>query len=329
MGDASGNGGRLAERIPLGASGIDVCPICLGGNVFGWTIDENRAMEVLDAYVAAGGNFIDTADVYSAWAPGNHGGESETIIGRWLQRRGKRDDLVLATKVGELEGCEGLSAKSIRRGIEGSLRRMQLDHIDVYYAHDDDPAADQLETMSAFDGLVQEGKVRCVAASNYSAPRLRSALRASRENALTAYVGLQVHYNLMHREEYEDDLALVCEEEGLACMPYWALASGFLSGKYRSEELSGARAHQVRPYANPRGFTVLRTIDSIAEGNAASAVAVALAWLRGKSTVTAPVTSATSTEQLGEIVSSVGLALTHDEMTSLDRASADGVAAEG
>lgn len=285
-------------------------------------------MEVLDAYVAAGGNFIDTADVYSAWAPGNHGGESETIIGRWLKRRGKRDDLVLATKVGELAGCEGLSGESIRRGVEGSLMRMGLDHIDVYYAHDDDPAADQLETMSAFDDLVRQGKVRCVAASNYAAPRLRSALRASRENALTAYVGLQVHYNLMRRAEYEADLALACEEEGLACLPYWALASGFLSGKYRTDELSGPRAHQVRPYVNPRGFRVLRAIDSIAERNGVSAAAVALAWLRGKSTVTAPVTSATSTEQLREIVSAVGLSLRDDEMLSLDRASADGVAGE-
>src|SRR5580658_6829168 len=211
----------------LGTTDLDVYPLCLGGNVFGWSADDAQSFLVLDAYVAAGGNFIDTADVYSAWALGHSGGESESIIGRWMAARRNRDKIIVATKVGMLAGFAGLSAKTIAAAAEASLRRLQTDRIDLYYAHRDDPGTPLEETLRAFDALVREGKVRHIAASNYSAERLGEALAISQREHLTRYAALQPHYNLMHRREYEGDLAQLCAREGIACLPYYSLAKGF------------------------------------------------------------------------------------------------------
>ena len=314
----------LSGRRQLGSSDLYVSRLCLGGNVFGWAVGEDESQTILDAYVAAGGNFLDTADLYSAWVPGNRGGESEAIIGRWLRSRRNRDHLVVGTKVGQLPGCEGLSAAVIRRGIDASLRRLGLDHVDIYFAHIDDPDTDQLESLGAFDEVVKSGKVRYVAASNHSVARLESALALSRECSLVQYVGVQVHYNLVHRDEYEGDLAKLCAEQGLACMPYWALASGFLSGKYRGAVATGARAEEVKGYLTPRGLRVLAALDNVAASVGAPLSSVALAWLMSKPTVTAPVASATSVAQLRELVEGVSLALTEDDLGTLEVASGKG-----
>src|SRR5947209_5498887 len=219
-------------RIPQ--TDLDVFALCLGGNVFGWTADEPQSFAVLDAYAAAGGNFIDTADVYSAWVPGHAGGESETIIGRWMAARGTRNRMIIATKVGMKPGLKGLSPASIRTAANGSLQRLGVDRIDLYYAHADDPDTPLVDSLRAFDALVQDGKVRYIAASNYTAPRLAEALAISRREGLARYIGLQPHYNLVNRDDYEGQLRDVCVREGLACFPYYALAKGFLSGKYRA-----------------------------------------------------------------------------------------------
>jgi aryl-alcohol dehydrogenase (NADP+) len=232
--------------VKLGTTELDVFPNCLGGNDFGWTADEQPTFRVLDAYTAAGGNFIDTADVHTASAPGNAGGESETIIGRWLAKRGRRDDVVIATKVGGWDRRPGLGANNIRAAVEDSLRRLGIDHIDLYYAHRDDESTPLEETLGAFDALVRGGKVRYIAASNYSAPRLRQALRNSQHEGLARYVALQTHYNLMERD-YESELAGVAAEHELAVLPYFALAMGFLTGKYRA----GTRVDSVRPSGHP------------------------------------------------------------------------------
>ena len=313
---------RAVDLTRLGTTGLEVFPLCLGGNVFGWTIDEAQSFEVLDAYADAGGNFIDTADVYSAWAAGNRGGESETIIGRWMAARGNREEMIIATKVGTLQGTEGLSASSIRKGVQTSLRRLGLDRIDLYYAHFDDLGTEQLETIRAFDALVSEGKVRHVGASNFTSERLAAALALSRREGLTEYVALQTHYNLVHRADYEGPLAHLCAEHGLACMPYWALASGFLSGKYRrGDALQGPRAEEVRPYLNERGFGVLEALYAVARPRGAAVGAVALSWLMTQPTVVAPVVSATSPAQLSELLGSLGLMLTADELARLNAAS--------
>jgi len=217
----------------IGQTDLEVFPLCLGGNVFGWTADEAASFAVLDAYAGAGGNFIDTADSYPQWADGCEGGESEAIIGRWLARRGRRDDLIIATKVGQSRHHPGLSPANIRSAAEASLRRLGAGHIDLYYAHEDDPVTPLADTVAAFDSLVREGKARYVAASNYSAPRLTHALASAQQQGLAGFVALQVHYNLVHRDEYEGDLAALCQREGLSCIAYSALADGFLTGKYR------------------------------------------------------------------------------------------------
>ncbi|MDX6564326.1 MAG: hypothetical protein QOD65_4140, partial [Gaiellales bacterium] len=217
----------------VASTDLSVFPLCLGGNIFGWTIDEPQSFAVLDAYAAAGGNFLDTADSYSAWVPGNGGGESETIIGNWMAARGNRDDIVVATKVGKSPGVEGLGPATIRRAAEASLARLRTDRIDLYYAHLDDESTPLDETLGAFDELIREGKVRHIAASNYTAPRLAEALDLARGGDLPSYVAIQPHYNLVHREEYEGALAELCAREGVGCVPYLALASGFLTGKYR------------------------------------------------------------------------------------------------
>ena len=234
----------------ISTTDLDVFPLALGGNVFGWTASQEESFAVLDAYAAAGGNFIDTADMYSAWAPGNSGGESETIIGRWMKARGNRDHMIIGTKVGMLEPLSGLSANTIPVAAEQSLGRLQTDRIDLYYAHKDDPKTPLEETLGAFDTLVREGKVRYIAASNYTAPRLAEALDVSKRGGFARFVALQPHYNLMERKEYEGELAEVVRREGLSAIPYFALAKGFLTGKYRSrdsrsEERAGSRRERL------------------------------------------------------------------------------------
>ncbi|HST34419.1 MAG TPA: aldo/keto reductase [Solirubrobacteraceae bacterium] len=306
----------------MGNTELDVYGLCLGGNVFGWTIDEERSFAVLDAYVQAGGNFIDTADSYGRRGPGGPG-ESERIIGRWMAARGNRDELVIATKVGMSADLKGLSAGNVRAGAEASLRRLGIERIDLYYAHEDDLQTPLQETLEAFDELIEDGLVGHAAASNYSAERLRQALELSRHEGIAEFVALQPHYSLMERE-YEQELAPLCEAERLACLPYFALARGFLSGKYRpgGEQVQSPRAGGVQEsYANERGFAVLEVLDRIAQAHDVAVASVSLAWLRAKPTVLAPIASATSPEQVAELVASVELELSVEELTRLDEAS--------
>jgi len=292
--------------------------------VFGWSIDEQRSFEVLDGYVAAGGNFIDTADSYGRRGSGG-AGESERIIGRWIAARGNREELVIATKVGMSAELPGLSRATIRRGIEGSLERLGIETVDLYYAHRDDPDTPLRETLGAFAGLIDEGRIRYAAASNYSAERLEEAMRVGQEPGMASYVALQPHYNLMERREYEGELRSVCERYGLACIPYFGLARGFLTGKYRRDgpEIDSPRAAGVRAsYFNERGFAVLGALQEIAAAHGTAVAAVALAWLLAQPTVLAPIASATSTEQLAELVACVDLQLTPAELERLDAASA-------
>jgi aryl-alcohol dehydrogenase-like predicted oxidoreductase len=311
----------VQPTVPLGPTGIAVSPLCLGGNVFGWTADEDGSAAVLDAYVAAGGNFVDTADGYGNWVEGNPRGMSERIIGRWMAARGNRDDLVLATKVGRAEGMRGLRAETIRRGAEESLERLATDRIDLYYAHADDPETPLEETMAAFDALVREGKVLHVAASNYSAPRLAEAMRVSDREGLVRYVALQPEYNLVSRSGYERGLQDLCVAEGLACMPYYGLASGFLTGKYRpgGPEVESARAGSARKHLD-RGGRVLAALDDIAAAHSVTVAAVALAWLRAQPGVTAPIASARTPEQLAELLPMADLELAPDELERLTAA---------
>lgn len=292
--------------------------------MFGWSIDEQRSFEVLDGYVAAGGNFIDTADSYGRRGSGG-AGESERIIGRWIAARGNREQLVIATKVGMSAELPGLSRATIRRGIEGSLERLGIETVDLYYAHRDDPDTPLRETLGAFAGLIDEGRIRYGAASNYSAERLEEAMRVGQEPGMASYVALQPHYNLMERREYEGELRSVCERYALACIPYFGLARGFLTGKYRRDgaEIDSPRAAGVRAsYFNERGFAVLDALQEVAAAHGTAVAAVALAWLLAQPTVLAPIASATSTEQLAELVACVDLQLTPAELERLDAASA-------
>jgi aryl-alcohol dehydrogenase-like predicted oxidoreductase len=307
----------------IGQTELEVFPLCLGGNVFGWTADEAESFAVLDAYAEAGGNFIDTADSYPQWVDGSHGGESETIIGRWLSRRGRRDDLIIATKVGQSRYLPGLSPPTIRSAAEASLRRLGTGHIDLYYAHEDDPATPIEDTMAVFDSLVREGKVRYIAASNYSAPRLAAALTAAQQRGLVSFVALQVHYNLVHRDEYEGDLAALCQREGLACIAYSALADGFLTGKYRSGNALPAseRAEDAAAYLTETGLAVLGALDTVAGRNGTSVATVALAWLGAQPTVATPVASARTLGQLNDLLRAPSLQLTTDDLALLNAAS--------
>jgi aryl-alcohol dehydrogenase-like predicted oxidoreductase len=306
----------------LGDTDLDVFPLCLGGNVFGWTLDEEGSFAVLDAYAQAGGNFIDTADIYGRHGSGS-AGDSERIIGRWLAARGNRDRLVIATKVGMSSERPGLSRETIRRGVEGSLERLGIERIDLYYAHRDDPQTPLEETLAAFQELIDDGRVRHVAASNYSAARLAEALRLGQQREdLASLLALQPLYNLMERD-YERELAPICERHGLACIPYFGLARGFLTGKYRREggAVESPRAAGVREsYLNARGFAVLEALDEIAAAHRVAPAAVALAWLRMQPTVLAPIASATSPRQLAELMPSATLALNPDEVQRLDAA---------
>ncbi|HEX5557612.1 MAG TPA: aldo/keto reductase [Gaiellales bacterium] len=303
---------------------LEVFPLCFGGNVFGWTVDEAGSFALLDAYTAAGGNFIDTADSYVEWAPGGQGGESETIIGRWLARRGRRDDLVIATKVGQAPGREGLSPANVAAAADASLARLGTDHIDLYYAHEDDPDTPLEETLAAFAELVRAGKVRHVAASNYTAPRLAQALATSDRIGAPRYVAMQTHYNLVHRDEYEAELAPLCAREQLSGLAYSALADGFLTGKYRpGRELpQSERAEDAAPYLDGRGGRVLEALDSVAARHEAPVAAVALAWLTAQPTVAAAVASARTVDQLRELLVSATLRLGDDDVRLLGDASA-------
>jgi aryl-alcohol dehydrogenase (NADP+) len=307
----------------LGTTDLNVHPLCLGGNVFGWTADERASFAVLDAYAAAGGNFVDTADSYSHWVPGHEGGESERIIGRWMAERGNRDEMVIATKVGQQPGAAGLSAGVIRRQAEGSLRRLGTDRIDLYYAHIDDDSVPLEETLGALDSLVREGKVRHVAASNYTAARLREALEVSEREGLTAYRALQPHYNLVERDEYEGELAELCAERGIATVPYFALAMGFLTGKYRpgGAAVDSQRAEGASAHLQNGGVEVLEALDDVAAAHETTVAAVALAWLAAQPTVAAPIASARTPEQLADLLPLADVTLTAGELARLTAAS--------
>ncbi|MFT7835111.1 aldo/keto reductase [Saccharothrix sp. BKS2] len=301
----------------LGTSDLDVAPLCLGGNVFGWTADEETSFAVLDGFTEAGGDFIDTADAYSAWAEGHTGGESEAVIGRWLARRGNRDDVVVATKVGMLDGLDNLRADTIERAAEDSLRRLGVDHIDLYYAHRDDPGTDQAETLAAFDALVRKGKVRYVAASNYTAERLTSALATAERENLAPFVALQQPYNLVDRS-YEGELREAVQAHGLATAPYWGLAKGFLTGKYREGvEVDSVRARAASQYLDERGLRLLGALDEISEAHGTTQAAVALAWLAAQPTVAAPIASARTEEQLKALLPALALRLGAEEVETL------------
>jgi aryl-alcohol dehydrogenase-like predicted oxidoreductase len=308
----------------LGSSDLQVFPLSLGGNVFGWTADEAASFAVLDAYTAAGGNFIDTADAYSAWIPGNQGGESETIIGKWVRARGNRSDVVIATKVSQHPQYQGLSAANIKAAADASLRRLDTDHIDLYYTHFDKPEVPVEEIIGALDELVKAGKVRHIAASNISPERLKASLDFSAREGLARYVALQPHYNLVSRDTYEGELQEVAAKENLSAVPYYALASGFLTGKYRpGTTVDSARAGRAQEYADSaRGQQVLAVLDEVAAAHEAPLATVALAWLAAQPTVTAPIASARTVDQLPALLGVADLKLTDEDLAKLTAASA-------
>ncbi|MEW2494571.1 aldo/keto reductase [Streptomyces nodosus] len=307
----------------LGTSDLEVFPLCLGGNVFGWTADEADSFAVLDAYAAAGGNFVDTADSYSAWVPGHRGGESETVIGAWLKARGNRSDVVVATKVSQHPDHPGLSAANIKAAADASLRRLGTDHIDLYYTHYDKPEVPVEEIVGALDELVKAGKVRAVGASNISAERLQQSLDFSDREGLARYVALQPHYNLVSRDSYEGALQDVAVRAGLAAVPYFALAAGFLTGKYRTGTtvVSARAAGAAKHLETERGQRVLAALDEIARDRDAEVATVALAWLAGRPTVAAPIASARTPEQLPALLAVADLTLTDEETAKLTAAS--------
>ena len=312
----------------LGRSGLQVSPLAFGCNVFGWTIDEATSFSLLDAWVDAGFNLIDTADVYSTWAPGHVGGESETIVGKWLQQSGKRGRIVLATKVGKPMGVDkkGLKPAYIRQAVEASLRRLQTDHIDLYQAHEDDAETPLAETMAAFDELVRAGKVRAVGASNFSAARLAEALRVSAEHGLVRYESLQPLYNPIDRAVFEDELQPLCVREGVGVINFYGLAAGFLTGKYRSADdadKSPRGANVVKRYLNERGLRVLAGLDAVAARHGATSGQVALAWQMRQPGITAPIASATTLAQLAELVAATRLQLSAEDIAAITAASAE------
>jgi aryl-alcohol dehydrogenase-like predicted oxidoreductase len=298
----------MSARIVLPNTNLSVYPLCLGGNVFGWTANQEESFAVLDEHRALGGNFIDTADAYSAWVPGNQGGESESIIGAWMASRGTRAETVVATKVAKLSTRPGLSRENIIAACDDSLRRLQTDYIDLYYAHEDDQHTPLEETLGAFDELQKAGKIRFAAASNYTADRLKQALDISHNNDLTKYVALQNLYNLVEREEYERDSQPFLAKHGIGSLPFFSLAMGFLTGKYQpGVDVASGRAGGVEKYKNDRGWAVVRELGSIAADLNTTDAAVALAWLRANQTVSAPIASARTVEQLRQIMPVVEL----------------------
>lgn len=314
------------QKRKLGRSGIEIAPLIFGGNVFGWTVDEKGSFALLDAFVDAGFNCVDTADVYSKWAAGNKGGESETIIGKWFKASGKRGKVILATKCGMemAPDKKGLSKAYIVRAVEDSLKRLQTDVIDLYQSHRDDPETPLDETMEAHAGLIKAGKVRAVGASNYSADRLKAALAASAKAGIPRYETLQPNYNLADRKDFEGPLQDLCVAEGISVISYYSLASGFLTGKYRSEGdlAQRARAGGVKKHLNARGFAILGALDTVAAKHEATPAQVALAWVLAQPAIAAPIASATTTAQLAEILKCADVKLSADDVAALSKASA-------
>jgi len=308
----------------IGTSDLDVFPLALGGNTFGWTSDEATSHAVLDAFVASGGNFVDTADGYSAWVPGNSGGESETIIGSWFAARGNRDSVVLGTKVSQHPDFKGLGGANVLAAADASLARLGTDYIDLYYAHFDDASTPLEETASAFNDLVVAGKVRNIAVSNYTAERVAEWFEIAEKNGFALPVALQPHYNLVHRATFESEFGAIVAEKQLGVVPYYALASGFLTGKYRSPDDFGKspRGGGMSGFLNENGLGVLAALDAVASAHGVAVASVALAWLRTRPGIVAPLASARTTEQLPDLIASATLELTADEIAALDAASA-------
>ncbi|MFA6083122.1 aldo/keto reductase [Mucilaginibacter sp.] len=313
------------EKRALGRSGISVLPFVFGGNVFGWTADEKTSFGLLDAFVDHGFNFIDTADVYSRWVPGNKGGESETIIGNWLKQSGKRDKIVLATKVGKPMGEDkkGLSKAYLTKAVEDSLTRLKTDHIDLYQSHDDDKDTPLTETLETYTDLIQQGKVRAIGASNFSAGRVRESLQVSKNNGFARYECLQPEYNLYDRENYEKQYESLARENNLGVITYYSLASGFLTGKYRSESdlNKSPRGGGIKKYLNGRGYRILAALDKVAGEYNATPATIALAWVMARPGITAPIASATSVHQLKELIKAAGIKLSGESITLLTTAS--------
>jgi len=309
----------------LGRSGLKVSPLAFGGNVFGWTADEATSMQLLDRFVDEGFNFIDTADMYSRWAPGNEGGESETVIGKWLSKSGKRDKVIIATKLGmEMgPGKKGLAPAYIRSAVEDSLKRLQTDYIDLYQSHTDDAATPLADTLGAYDELIKAGKVRAIGASNYSADRFEEALAVSKQHNLPRYETMQPNYNLYDRADFEDRLQKICVDNEVGVIPYFSLAAGFLTGKYRSEKdlENKPRARMVKKYLNERGLRILGALDTVAKATASTPARVAIAWLTAQPGIVAPIASATSIQQLDELFAATRLQLTAAQLEQLDAAS--------
>jgi aryl-alcohol dehydrogenase-like predicted oxidoreductase len=318
---------KQVEKRKLGNSRLEVAPLIFGGNVFGWTVkDENTASELLDHFIDGGFNMIDTADVYSNWIPGNHGGESETMIGKWLKQSGKRDRVLIATKSGldMGNGRKGLSKKHILQSADESLTRLQTDYIDLYQSHTEDPQTPLDETLEAYAELIKAGKVRAIGASNFQQSTLQAALKISREKALPRYESLQPEYNLYVRDKFESELESVCRENHIGVIPYFSLASGFLTGKYRSEKdlENRSRGSRVQKYLNPRGLRILAALDEVSKQYSATPAQVSLAWLLTKPTITAPIASATSVKQLDELLGATRVKLDPAAVQKLDEASA-------
>jgi aryl-alcohol dehydrogenase-like predicted oxidoreductase len=314
-------------RRKLGNSGLEVAPLCFGGNVFGWTVDEKQSFDLLDAFVSAGFNFIDTADVYSKWSPGNKGGESETILGKWFKTRGgQRGKIVLATKVGYemAPDKKGLSRRHIIAAVDESLKRLQTEYIDLYQSHVDDETVPQEETLEAYQTLVKSGKVRAIGASNFTAARLKSAIETAKKHGLPSYVSLQPEYNLYDREGYETELEPICRANNIGVINYYALARGFLSGKYRLPSDAGKSPRgekAVATYLNPRGYRILQVLDELSAKLKSTPSQISLAWLMARPGITAPIASATKLEHLQDFMKAVNLNLEPEHIQKLDEAS--------
>jgi len=314
------------EKRKLGNSGLEVAPLAFGGNVFGWTTDEPTSFALLDGFIDAGFNLIDTADMYSTWVEGHKGGESETILGKWLKHSGKREKVIIASKVGKEMGpnLQGLSKTYILQAVEASLRRLQTDYIDLYQSHADDPDTPLEETLEAYDQLIKQGKIRAIGASNYSAERLAQSLEVSEQTGYPRYESLQPLFNLYDRDDYEKELEPLCREKGIGVISYFSLGSGFLTGKYRSEDdlTNSARGEFVKKYLNERGFRIIRALDSVAQEHNMTPAQVALAWLISNPSITAPIASATNLEQLNELIEATTIELNPSVIARLNQASA-------
>lgn len=317
------------KKRKLGNSGLEVSPICFGGNVFGWTVDESTSFKLLDTFISSGFNFIDTADVYSRWVPGHQGGESEAILGKWMKQRGNRSSVIVATKAGVEMGPEkkGLSKAYILSAAEDSLKRLQTDYIDLYQSHVDDPGTPMEETLEAYAQLIHQGKARAIGASNFTAERLSLALQVSRQHGFPRYESLQPLYNLYDRAVYETALEPLCRKEGLGVIPYFSLAKGFLTGKYRSEKdlPKSVRGQGAKNYMNERGFRILAALDELAAQYRATPAQVALAWLIARPSITAPIASATNLDQLNDLTASANLHLNDASIDLLNHASLEAV----